>query len=385
MMEAPPLGLYVHLPWCVSKCPYCDFNSHALRGPLPEERYREALLADLRSELAHSDLRPVTSVFFGGGTPTLFSARTVEAVLATVADVGLLATEAEVTVEANPGTVDRGSFREYAAAGVNRVSLGIQSFSDDALRRIGRVHSSREVWDAIEELHQAGIGRLNMDLMYGLPGQTVTEALVDVETALRAGPEHLSHYQLTLEPNTLFHSRPPAGLPTEDMVWESFEACHDRLNAAGYRRYEVSAYARPGGECRHNLNYWEYGDYLGVGAGAHGKRSQPRTKRIVRTRKIRNPEIYMTVRPPVQDVTEVGGPDRVFEFMLNALRLTGGFDLCVFEIRTGIAAEHIRPALERAEANGLVHRREPSSWQATDLGMRFLNDLQSLFLPPVEA
>jgi putative oxygen-independent coproporphyrinogen III oxidase len=343
------------------------------------------LLADLRGELAHSGHCPVTSVFFGGGTPSLFSARTVEAVLATVADLGLLAREVEVTLEANPGTVDRGSFRQYAAAGVNRVSLGVQSFSDDALKRLGRTHRSRDVWAAIEELYQSGIARFNLDLMYGLPGQTVTEALEDVEDALGAGPEHLSHYQLTLEPNTLFHSRPPAGLPTEDMAWKAFEVCHDRLNAAGYRRYEVSAYARPGGECRHNLNYWEYGDYVGVGAGAHGKRSQPRTERIVRTRKIRNPDIYMTARPPVQEVTEVGGPDRVFEFMLNALRLTGGFDLRAFEIRTGMGADNISPALEEAEARGLVHRREPSGWRPTDLGMRFLNDLQSLFLPPIEA
>jgi len=383
-MEPPPLGLYVHLPWCVSKCPYCDFNSHALKGRLPEKRYLDALLADLRSELRQPDLRPVSSVFFGGGTPSLFSARAVEAVLATLADAGRLENGAEVTLEANPGTVERGSFTEYAVAGVNRVSLGIQSFSDSALRGLGRVHSSRECWDAIEDVHRAGIARLNLDLMYGLPAQTAAGALEDVESALRAGPEHVSHYQLTLEPNTLFHSRPPAGLPTEDVIWESFEACNSRLNAAGYRRYEVSAYAKPGGQCRHNLNYWEFGDYLGVGAGAHGKRSDPRAGRILRTRKTRHPETYMTARPPLQDVTEIGGPDRAFEFMLNALRLAAGFDTCAFEKRTGMTAEYIRPALDRAELKGLIHRRGPSVWQPTDLGMRFLNDLQSLFLPAPE-
>jgi len=381
MMQPAPVGLYVHLPWCLSKCPYCDFNSHALRGPLPEERYRLALLSDLRDEMTVPGLGPVASVFFGGGTPSLFSARTIEAVLEMLADADLLAPGAEVTLEANPGAVERGSFEDYAAAGVNRVSLGVQSFSDDGLRRLGRIHSAGEVWLAIEDVRRAGIEQLNLDLMYGLPEQTVAGALADLEQALSADPEHLSHYQLTLEPNTLFHARPPA-LPTEDVVWESFEACHERLMASGFRRYEVSAYARPGKECRHNMNYWEFGDYAGIGAGAHGKRSLAQEGRIIRTRKVKHPDSYMTARPPLYARADVARRDRAFEFMLNALRLTDGFDEGLFEARTGLPADDIRPTLGEAEGRGLVRRHDPSGWQPTDLGMRFLNDLQALFLPP---
>jgi putative oxygen-independent coproporphyrinogen III oxidase len=377
------MGLYVHLPWCVSKCPYCDFNSHALRGELPEERYRRALLSDLRDEMSVPGIVSVGSVFFGGGTPSLFSARTIEVVLRTLADAGVLADSAEVTLEANPGTVERGSFRDYAAAGVNRVSLGVQSFSASALARLGRIHSPAEVWGAIEDVRRAGIPRLNLDLMYGLPEQTVAEALEDLDQALTASPEHLSQYQLTLEPNTLFHARPPS-LPTDEDVWDAFEACHARLADSGYRRYEVSAYAMPGHECRHNLNYWEFGDYVGIGAGAHGKRSDAREGRVVRSSKMKHPDSYMRARPPVQEVTEVTGNDRVFEFMLNALRLTGGFGEAMFEARTGVSADHIRSPLSEAESRGLICRRKPSGWQPTDRGMRFLNDLQSLFLPEAD-
>ncbi len=382
-MQTVPVGLYVHLPWCVSKCPYCDFNSHALKGPLPEGRYRRALLLDLEYEMAHPGFGAVTSVFFGGGTPSLFSARTIEAVLETLDRAGLLGEGAEVSLEANPGAVERGAFRDYAAAGINRVSLGVQSFSADALCRLGRIHSPGEVWLAIEDVRRAGISQLNLDLMYGLPGQTVDGALSDLEDALTACPEHISHYQLTLEPNTLFHARPP-DLPTDDIVWDSFEACHARLAAADYQRYEVSAYAKPGMECRHNRNYWEFGDYVGIGAGAHGKRTCNGERRIVRSRKTRHPNKYMAARPPVGDVTEVEGSDRSFEFMLNALRLTGGFEEGLFEARTGLSAGVIRPTLVAAESRGLVGRIGASGWRPTDLGMRFLNDLQALFLPAAD-
>jgi len=380
MMEAPPLGLYVHLPWCVRKCPYCDFNSHALRGLLPEAAYRRALLADLAEELSGPDSRSVISVFFGGGTPSLFSARTMAAVLEALSSAGRLAEGAEVTLEANPGAVERGAFRDYASVGVNRVSLGAQSFSADALRRLGRIHAPDDIWHSIEDARRAGIGSLNLDLMYGLPGQTAEDALLDVETALAAGPEHISLYQLTLEPNTLFHSRPPE-LPGEDVIWQSFEAGRERVAGAGLRRYEVSAYARPGLECRHNLNYWEFGDYMGVGAGAHGKRTLALDGRILRTRKVRHPETYMTAQSPVQDVVDVAGGDRIFEFMLNGLRLIDGFGEAAFEARTGLIIDTIQPVLRRAQAKGLLARVESSRWRPTDLGMRFLNDLQCLFLP----
>ncbi len=380
-LASPPVGLYVHLPWCVSKCPYCDFNSHALRDSLQEERYRRALLSDLKDEMTGQGFRPVGSVFFGGGTPSLFSAETIHAILDLMDRCGLLAGDAEVTLEANPGTVERGSFRDFATAGVNRVSLGVQSFSDAALHRLGRIHSSGDAWRAVEEVRAAGIKRLNLDLMYGLPEQTAEEALADIGQALATDPEHLSHYQLTLEPNTLFHAHPP-DMPTDDVVWESFELCHARLEDAGLRRYEVSAYAKPGEECRHNLNYWQYGDYVGIGAGAHGKRSFPEDGTIERSCKVKHPERYMASRPPVERVTKVGTGDRAFEFMLNALRLTGGFEDRMFEARTGLPVDTIHSPLIEARSRGLIYRPEPFVWRPTELGMRFLNNLQSMFLPP---
>ena len=379
-LEQPPNGLYVHLPWCVKKCPYCDFNSHELRGALPEADYGRTLIADLTREYSSAPFTEVRSVFFGGGTPSLFPATLIESCLKWLDDRGVLASGAEVTLEANPGTVERGSFAAYAAAGVNRVSLGVQSFSDRSLRRLGRIHSAREAWGAIDDIHGAGIGRFNLDLMYGLPDQTPEEACTDVASALSAEPSHISHYQLTIEPNTLFHVRPPA-LPGEDSAWEAHLRCSALLAERGYQRYEVSAYALPGFECVHNLNYWRFGDYIGVGAGAHGKRTFPAEDRVLRTVRKRHPSAYMSGPPVTEESREIPAADRVFEFMLNATRLTAGFEDRLFETTTGQRIASVAPRLERAAKLGLLERIGTRGWRPTDRGQRFLNDLQGLFLP----
>jgi oxygen-independent coproporphyrinogen-3 oxidase len=384
MLRQQTLGLYVHLPWCARKCPYCDFNSHALRGGLPESRYLRALLLDLAHEHEQAPFAGIRSVFFGGGTPSLFSAAAIGSLLRWLRQRGLLAADAEITLEANPGAVERGSFEAYRAAGVNRLSLGAQSFSDDSLRSLGRIHSSSEVWKSVQEIKSAGFEQFNLDLMYGLPGQSPEDAVRDVELALTAEPTHISHYQLTLEPNTLFYVRPPP-LPSDDAIWKAHRAADRILVAAGFQRYEVSAYALVNAECRHNLNYWRFGDYIGVGAGAHGKRTFAAEGRIVRTRRTRHPEAFMTYQPSIEETHEIKGRDRAFEFMINALRLTAGFDELLFESATGLRAEAIRQQLEEAEDRGLLERTAGSGWRPTPLGQRFLNDLQAMFLPdPVD-
>jgi len=384
MLRQQTLGLYVHLPWCARKCPYCDFNSHALRGGLPESRYLRALLLDLAHEHEQAPFAGIRSVFFGGGTPSLFSAAAIGSLLRWLGQRGLLAADAEITLEANPGAVERGSFEAYRAAGVNRLSLGAQSFSDDSLRSLGRIHSSSEVWKSVQEIKSAGFEQFNLDLMYGLPGQSPEDAVRDVELALTAEPTHISHYQLTLEPNTLFYVRPPP-LPSDDAIWKAHRAADRILVAAGFQRYEVSAYALVNAECRHNLNYWRFGDYIGVGAGAHGKRTFAAEGRIVRTRRTRHPEAFMTCQPSIEETHEIEGRDRAFEFMINALRLTAGFDELLFESATGLRAEAIRQQLEEAEDRGLLERTAGSGWRPTPLGQRFLNDLQAMFLPdPVD-
>lgn len=380
----PPLSLYVHLPWCVRKCPYCDFNSHAvpLRG-IPEDAYVAALLDDL--EFAARDVagRPLQSVFFGGGTPSLFSAASVGRVLErAVARLGAAA-GLEVTLEANPGTVERGRFAAYRDAGVTRVSLGAQSFDDRQLAALGRIHARDETLAAVAELRDAGIDSFNLDLMYALPEQTLEGALADLEQAIALGPAHLSHYQLTLEPGTAFERRPPP-LPDDDDAWAMQEAGQARLAAAGYRQYEVSAYARAGRECRHNLNYWRFGDYLGIGAGAHGKLTDPATGRVTRTARVKQPGRYLAAAEPgtrVEEAREVAAADLAFEFCLNALRLNDGFDVELFEACTGLPWSAVSAAVATAEARGLMTRGPERRWAATELGRRFLNDLQALFLP----
>ena len=380
-----PLSLYVHLPWCLKKCPYCDFNSHALRDPLPEAAYLAALLADLEEELRRVPRRIVDSIFFGGGTPSLFDAASIARLIGAVRQSGRLAADAEITLEANPGAVERGRFAEYADAGVNRISLGVQSFDSGQLRALGRIHSVRETEAALEELRSAGLGNFNLDLMYGLPGQSVAAAVDDLELAIRAQPAHISHYQLTIEPNTLFHIRPPR-LPDDDTIADAEIACGERLTEAGFRRYEVSAYARDDRVCRHNLNYWQFGDYIGVGAGAHGKLSRGQPLNVTRRWKLRHPGAYMTASAPgLEGEAMVDSGQLEFEFMLNALRLTGGFHERDFQMRTGILPARIRPRLAALEDEGLMAGDGKGRWRASGRGLRFLNELQQRFLPPRQA
>lgn len=377
-----PLGLYLHLPWCVRKCPYCDFNSHTAGDAPPLERYVDALIADLEGEAARAGRRPIASVFIGGGTPTLFSGRQIGRVLDAVAARCRLAADAEVTLEANPGTVERGSFAAYRAAGVNRVSLGAQSFDDAALAALGRIHTAAETRAAVEEAHRAGLENLNLDIMFALPGQSVAGALADVQAALALAPAHVSHYQLTLEPNTRFYHEPPP-LPDADAAWEMQERCHEALESAGLHHYEVSAFARPGLECRHNLNYWQFGDYLAAGAGAHGKITDP-DGTVRRYAKPASPRAWMEAAlagRTANAAAAVAGEDLAFEYMLNALRLPGGFAVADFEARTGLGAAALEPGLAAARSRGLIAADGTGRLRPTDLGMRFLNDLQALFLP----
>jgi len=370
--------VYVHLPWCVRKCPYCDFNSHELRGAAPFAAYVDALLEDLEQDLPLAGGRPVATVFFGGGTPSLCPPPLIARFLDGLAARLPLLPGAEITLEANPGAIERGRFSELAGAGVNRVSLGVQSFQPRLLQAIGRIHDEREAYAAIDELRSAGISNFNLDLMFGLPGQTVAEATADLASAIAVAPPHLSLYQLTLEPGTPFHRRPPE-LPDEDACWEMEVAAVERLEAAGFRRYEVSAWARPGRECRHNLNYWTFGDYLGLGAGAHGKLSLL-DGRILRRWRRRRPLGWLE-GPRLEGEQVLDAEERLFEFMLNALRLSDGFSLELFEARTGLRAEAALPGLERGRELGLLESAAAGAWRATALGRRFLNDTQAIFLP----
>jgi oxygen-independent coproporphyrinogen-3 oxidase len=379
-----PLALYVHLPWCVRKCPYCDFNSHAVPvSGIAEQAYVTALQRDLEHAATGAAGREIVSVFFGGGTPSLFSPAAIGRVLEHARGLLPFAADVEITLEANPGTVEHGRFSEYAAAGVNRVSVGAQSFDDERLAVLGRIHGTNDTARAVDELRAAGIDNFNLDLMYALPGQDLRGALADLERAIELGPSHLSHYQLTLEPDTPFARRPPPLLPDDEVAWTMQLECQARLADAGFEQYEVSGYAQRGSRCRHNLVYWEYGDYLGVGAGAHGKLTLVTTGEIERTVRVRHPAAYLAAVSPEERLVEartVPRPDLPFEFMLNALRLVAGFTEKQFEERTGLPRAALQGPIQRAEARGLLERRD-DRWQPTARGRQFLNDLQELFLP----
>ena len=377
-LVTPPLALYVHFPWCVRKCPYCDFNSYTLSGALAQEPYVARLARDLESQAAQVAGREVRSVFFGGGTPSLFSPEALGAVLQAARRTLALAADAEVTLEANPGTIERGAFREYRAAGVTRVSLGAQSFDAQSLSALGRIHSPRETRLAAEELHAAGLHNFNLDLMYALPAQDVAASARDIEAALALSPAHISHYQLTLEPGTVFAARPPP-LPDDDLAAAMLCECTARLEAAGFARYEVSAYARPGAQCRHNLNYWTFGDYLGVGAGAHGKLTFAQPGQIVRTAQQREPRRYLAAADTALERRTIPAEELPFEFMLNALRLTAGFDAAMFVERTGLDPEVIAAPVGRAAARGLVVRTA-TGYRPSALGLRFLNEVLLEFM-----
>ena len=378
----PPLSLYVHLPWCVRKCPYCDFNSHAAKGELPFEAYVDALVRDLEHDLPLAWGRNVHSVFFGGGTPSLFPPDAIDRFLQAASARLRFAPQAEITLEANPGTAEHGRFDGYRAAGVNRVSFGIQSFDDGCLQRLGRIHDSAEAEAAVKLAQDAGLDNLNLDLMYALPGQDLAMAERDLERAFALQPAHISHYQLTLEPNTAFFARPPQGIPDEDAAWDIQEHCQALLAAAGYAHYETSAYARPGRQCAHNLNYWRYGDYLGIGAGAHGKLTLGAEQAIVRRWKHKHPATWMAA---AGSAAAIGGEERIepqrrpFEYMLNALRLHEGFDLDDFQARTGLPPEAVMPQLLQARQRQWLQLQDRQV-RPTALGRRFANDVIALFL-----
>jgi len=378
----PPLALYVHVPWCLRKCPYCDFNSHALRDELPEGPYLDALERDLTAALPLVWDRQIVSVFIGGGTPSLFSAAAIEALLARVRTLTRLAPWAEITLEANPGTFEAVRFQAYREAGVNRLSLGVQSFDPRHLGALGRVHDDREARAAMETARRL-FDNLNLDLMYALPGQTLADLRRDLETALAYEPQHLSAYHLTLEPNTPFAAMPPV-LPDEDTAADMQDLVEETLAGHGYQHYETSAFARPGWRCQHNLNYWLFGDYLGIGAGAHGKLSFP--DRVLRQARVKHPKDYLAragTREVVAEERALSSRDRRFEFMMNALRLVEGFDPRLFGQRTGLAAGAAETGLARAEAAGLIERT-PARIRPSDLGRRFLNDLLQIFLDDAE-
>lgn len=380
----PPLSLYVHFPWCVRKCPYCDFNSHEWRGAgghehLPETAYLDALRQDLEQALPLVWGRPVHTVFIGGGTPSLLSAAGLDRLLSDVRALLPLDADAEITMEANPGTFEAEKFRSFRASGVNRLSIGIQSFNDDHLRVLGRIHDSAEARRAID-IARAHFDNFNLDLMFALPGQTPDECRRDVDTALSFAPPHLSLYHLTLEPNTYFHKYPPV-LPDDDTSADMQDWIHERMAAAGYQHYEVSAYAQPHRQARHNVNYWRFGDYLGIGAGAHSKLSFPH--RIVRQMRFKHPQQYIDkamAGQAVQEEHEIDARDLPFEFMLNALRLTEGVPTELFADTTGLPYPHIAKQIATATEKGLL-TDTPQRIAATPLGQRFLNDLQAMFLP----
>ena len=375
----PPLSLYIHIPWCVKKCPYCDFNSHTARETLPEQRYIEALSRDLESALPLIWGRNIHSIFFGGGTPSLFSGEGIDSILTIVRSLLKLDFFAEVTLEANPGTVEANKFREFKSAGVNRLSLGIQSFNPQHLTALGRIHDDHEAHRAVEIAAHI-FDNYNLDLMYALPNQTLMQAQQDISTALSYAPPHLSCYHLTLEPNTPFHHQPP-NLPDDDLSADMQIMIETTLAQAGYQHYETSAFAQPQRKTKHNLNYWQFGDYLGIGAGAHSKLSFH--DRIIRQMRHKHPRDYMEhalAGTPVQMENIITPAERAFEFMMNALRLTQGFDISLFTERTGLPITVIQQPLDVAEKQGLI-TRDHIHIMPTALGQRFLNDLLGLFLP----
>ncbi|MET3715773.1 radical SAM family heme chaperone HemW [Pseudomonas sp. PvP001] len=378
LTQLPPLALYIHIPWCVRKCPYCDFNSHAASPVLPEEEYVDALLADLDQDLAAVYGRPLSSIFFGGGTPSLFSAAALGRLLAGVEQRIPFTADIEITLEANPGTFEQDKFVAYRKLGINRLSIGIQSFQPQKLEALGRIHTGDEALRAAEMARRAGFDNFNLDLMHGLPDQSLEEALDDLRQAIALAPTHLSWYQLTLEPNTVFWNQPPE-LPEDDILWDIQEAGQALLAEHGFSQYEVSAYARPGKAARHNLNYWSFGDFIGIGAGAHGKLSHP-DGRIVRTWKTRLPKDYLNPAKQFKAGEKTLTADELpFEFLMNALRLTPGVDAELFAQRTGLPLQTLAAARAEAEQKGLL-QVEPTRLVATARGQLFLNDLLQYFL-----
>lgn len=375
----PPLSLYIHLPWCVKKCPYCDFNSHTFESGLPEQEYLKALIDDLQYQLPQIWGRRIVSVFIGGGTPSLFSAESIDKLLSTLRSYLNCSPNMEITMEANPGTVEQGKFNDFYAAGINRLSIGVQSFNDEKLKALGRIHNASEAHKAIDVAFKAGFENINLDLMFGLPGQSIQQGIDDLQQAIALSPQHISWYQLTIEPNTLFYSKPPQ-TPEDDDVWQMQQEGQSLLADAGFAQYEVSAYATKNHQCAHNLNYWQFGDYLALGAGAHGKITRSDTGEIKRYWQLRQPQAYMQAAPADKTSGEevIEASQLVFEFMLNALRLKQGFSLQQFEQHTGLKVPAIQAVCEQAIVDELL-QRTGSGFAATEKGYLFLNDLINRF------
>ncbi|MDP7593642.1 MAG: radical SAM family heme chaperone HemW [Litorilituus sp.] len=384
----PPLSLYIHIPWCVEKCPYCDFNSHALRADIPEENYVQALIADLDADISRFNLQhsPLHSIFIGGGTPSLFSPETIKSLLTQVrarfAQKPSQQSDIEITLEANPGTIEADKFIGFAQAGITRLSIGVQSFESEKLIKLGRIHTVEQAQQAANlatKAKSAGLKSFNLDLMHGLPSQNIDNALDDLKTAITLKPDHLSWYQLTIEPNTIFYSKPPK-LPADDTLWDIQQQGFKLLADAGYQQYEVSAYSQFGKQCQHNLNYWQFGDYLGIGCGAHGKITDVATGIIHRTVKVKHPKGYLdSNRAPLDHLTTVTREELPFEYMMNQLRLFSHFSLTDFQQRTGLEGNTILAILTQAQHKGLMASTK-NNWQVTPLGHRYLNDLLELFL-----
>ncbi|CAH0527017.1 radical SAM family heme chaperone HemW [Vibrio hippocampi] len=381
MLIPPPLSLYIHIPWCVQKCPYCDFNSHAQKGEIPQQAYITALLEDLDQDIEHFELdqsRSLHSIFIGGGTPSLIEPEYIEQLLTQVAQRIPFREGIEITMEANPGTIEAKRFEKYRQVGVTRISIGVQSFQDEKLSRLGRIHGKSEAVAAAELAHIIGLNSFNLDLMHGLPDQSVEDALGDLQRAISLQPPHLSWYQLTIEPNTLFYSKPPV-LPDDDDLWDIFEQGHKMLQQAGYVQYETSGYSKPEFQCQHNLNYWRFGDYLGIGCGAHGKLSFA-DGRIVRTTKVKHPRGYLNMlKPYLSDDVEVAEEDRPFEFFMNRFRLLEPCPRIEFSQRTGLDEGFIADKIEWAINKGYIDQTV-SHWQVTEKGRLFLNDLLEGFM-----
>ncbi|GIU09778.1 YggW family oxidoreductase [Shewanella sp. c952] len=378
MLTLPPLSLYIHIPWCVQKCPYCDFNSHGQHGELPQTEYVDALIADLKQDLHYVQGRQLHTIFIGGGTPSLFDAAQIKRLLIEVDKLIKFKANIEITMEANPGTLEHDDFEAYQQAGVTRLSIGVQSFSSDKLNLLGRIHDKTEAQVAAKKAKTSGYKSFNLDLMHGLPNQSFDEALADIETAAALAPPHLSWYQLTIEPNTLFHSKPPQ-LPDDEKLWRIYEQGQKRLAELGYVQYEISAYAKEGFQCQHNLNYWQFGDYLGIGCGAHGKITQVAHNKIVRTVKIKHPKGYLTATDYTSETTIVEEEERPLEYLMNRLRLMTPIPKEEFEQRTGLERSVISQGIEQACAKGLMTESQ-EYWQLTPRGHMFVNDLLSQFL-----
>ncbi|UTW05735.1 radical SAM family heme chaperone HemW (plasmid) [Amphritea atlantica] len=378
MLTLPPLSLYIHIPWCVRKCPYCDFNSHAVNGEIPQQRYIDALMRDLEQELAGVQGREIETIFIGGGTPSLFDAAGIKQILTGIAARTRISANAEITMEANPGTFEQERFAGFREAGVNRLSIGIQSFDSARLQQLGRIHNRHDALHAAGKAREIGFDNFNLDLMHGLPGQTPEAALADLQQAIDLQPTHLSWYQLTIEPNTEFFSKPPQ-LPEDEALWAIQEQGQALLESHGYHQYEISAYCQPDRQSRHNLNYWQFGDYLGIGAGAHGKISWPEQNRINRRWKQRQPKAYMDALKPLSGEQNISPGERPFEFMMNALRLTEGVRAELFSQRTGLSLASITPMIEHSRNRGLL-QTDAGMLAPTPQGRLFLNDLLEQFL-----